>query len=280
MTESDLASLELFARRIRVLVLDMLARAGSGHLAGSLGEADIMAALYGAALTHRPQDPLWEGRDRLILSNGHTAPVRYAAMALTGYLPVEELATLRSFGSRLQGHPERTRFPAIETTSGPLGEGLGQAIGIALAARMDHAQVRTYCILSDGEQQCGGTWEAALYAGAHQLSNLTAIIDRNRIQIGGSTEEVLPLEPLREKYEAFGWRVIEVDGHAIEMFLDAVAAARQESKPTAIIAHTVPGRGVPEIEGDYTWHGKAPTRAQADAWIAALEAEAPHPTAV
>lgn len=271
-TESDLVRMETFARAVRASVLRMLASAGSGHTAGSLSAADLFAALYGHVLTHDPERPEWEARDRLILSNGHVVPVRYAAMAHAGYFPVEELTTLRRFGSRLQGHPERTRLPGLETTSGPLGEGLGQAVGIALGARMDGCTWRTYCIMSDAEQQCGATWEAVLFAGARKLKNLTALIDRNMVQIGGPTETVLPLEPLVEKYEAFGWHVIEVDGHSVEMCCDALEEATTVERPTVLIAHTVPGKGVPEIEGDYRWHGMVPTSAQAEVWAAALEA--------
>jgi transketolase len=192
-------------------------------------------------------------------------------MAHAGYFSTEELSTLRRFGSRLQGHPERTRLPGLETTSGPLGEGLGQAAGIALGGSMDGKTFRTYCVMSDGEQECGGTWEAVMFAANKKLGNLTAIIDRNNIQIGGSTEKVMPLEPLREKYEAFGWHSILVDGHNIEMFIDAVDEAKTTAdKPTVIIASTIPGKGVPEIEGDYRWHGKAPSREQADKWIQEL----------
>lgn len=273
LTESDLVRLDLRATDIRCSVLDMLSEAGSGHTAGPLGMADIFSALYFHILNHNPQDPEWEDRDRLILSNGHITPVRYGAMAHAGYFGLDELSTLRRFGSRLQGHPERTRLAGLETTSGPLGEGLGQASGIALGARMDGKTFRTYCVLSDGEQECGGTWEAAMFVANQKLSNLTAIIDRNNIQLGGPTEDIMPLEPLREKYEAFGWHTILVDGHNIEMFIDAVDTAKEVTdKPTVIIASTIPGKGVPEIEGDYRWHGKAPTREQAGVWIAALRA--------
>lgn len=234
--------------------------------------ADIFSAFYFHILNHDPADPEKEGRDRLILSNGHIAPVRYAAMAHAGYFPLEEVLTLRRLGSRLQGHPERTHLPGLETTSGPLGDGLTQAAGMALAYRMDDTPGRIYAVMSDGEQQCGITWEAAMFAGARGLSNLTAVIDRNHIQISGTTEEVLDVDPLAEKYEAFNWNVLLVDGHTIDMFIDAIETAKSvEDKPTVIIATTIPGKGVPEIEGDYTWHGKAPTKEQAERWIAALE---------
>ncbi|MBP9760034.1 MAG: transketolase [Candidatus Pacebacteria bacterium] len=271
-TEQEIAHVEHMARRVRVSVVDMLATAGSGHLAGSLGMADIFSALYFYILRHDPSDPEWEERDRLILSNGHIVPVRYATMAHAGYFPLEELATLRRLGSRLQGHPERTRLSGLETTSGPLGEGLSQAVGITLGACMDGKEFRTFCVTSDGEHQCGITWEAIMCAGAKKLHNLINIVDRNGIQIGGATEDVMPVEPLMEKYEAFGWHVIDVDGHNIEMFCDAVATAHDiTDRPTVIIAHTIPGKGVPEIEGDYRWHGKVPTKEEAERWIATLQ---------
>jgi transketolase len=272
LTEADVARLQAYAYDIRCTVLAMLAEAGSGHTAGSLGMADIFSAFYFHVLNHDPADPEREDRDRLILSNGHIAPVRYAAMAHAGYFPLEETLTLRRFGSRLQGHPERTHLPGLETTSGPLGDGLTQAAGMALAYRMDNNPGRIYAVMSDGEQQCGITWEAAMFAGARGLSNLTAVIDRNHIQISGTTEEVLAIEPLAEKYEAFNWNVLLVDGHTIDMFIDAIETAKGiEDKPTVIIATTIPGKGVPEIEGDHTWHGKVPTKEQAERWIAALE---------
>jgi len=270
-TEADITRIQVVANDVRQSVIEMLARAGSGHLAGSLGMADILAALYCHVLRHNPDDPEWEERDRLVLSNGHIAPVRYATMAHLGYFPVEELFTLRQLGSRLQGHPERNALPGLETTSGPLGDGLTQAIGMALGLSMNESDAHVYTLMSDGEQQCGVTWEAVMFAGAHKIDNLTGIIARNNIQISGSTEEVLALEPLVEKYESFNWNVIEVDGHNIEMFIDAIEQAKHTTgKPTVLIAHTVPGKGVPEIEGDYRWHGKVPTKEEANRFLAAL----------
>ena len=201
--DDKLKELESKANDVRVSVIESLIAAGSGHTAGPLGMADIFTAFYFHILNHDPKNPAWEERDRLILSNGHISPVRYAVMAHAGYFPLEELKTLRKFGTRLQGHPERERLPAIETTSGPLGSGLGQAVGIAYGARMDDKKFRVYCLMSDGEQECGNTWESAMFAGKNALSNLTAVIDRNNIQINGRTEDVMPLEPLRAKYEAF-----------------------------------------------------------------------------
>lgn len=260
MTDQEARELAFKANQIRETIIEMLVAAGSGHTAGPLGMADIFTALYFHVLVHDPKNPDDPNRDRLILSNGHIVPVRYAAMAHAGYFSVEECLTLRKFGSRLQGHPERVRLPGLETTSGPLGSGLSQAAGMAYAARMDNSKVRIYCAMSDGEHDAGNTWEAAMWAGANKLSNLTGIIDRNNIQIDGYTESIMPLEPLREKYEAFGWHVLEVDGHNIPQFVAACEEARAiAEKPTVIIAHTIPGKGLKEIEGDYRWHGKPPT---------------------
>jgi len=256
------------ASKIRQTVIEMLVAAGSGHTAGPLGMADIFAAFYFHILHHDPHNPSMEDRDRLVLSNGHITPVRYAALAHAGYFPVEECLTLRKFGTRLQGHPEKSKLPSVETTSGPLGSGLGQAAGIAYGARMDGKKFRTYCLMSDGEQDTGNIWESAMFAGANKLSNLTGVIDRNNIQINGMTEQVMPLENLAKKYEAFNWHVIEVDGHNIERFCDAVDEAKAiYEKPTVIIAHTIPGKGVKEIEFDYKWHGKPPSKEEAKKFL-------------
>ena len=269
--EEKLKYLEELAMRMRETLIQTLVEAGSGHSAGPLGMADIFAALYFHVLNHDPKKPSWAERDRLILSNGHITPIRYVAMAYAGYLPMEELKTLRKLHSRLQGHPHRGALPGLETTSGPLGSGLSQAIGVALAAKLDGKKYRTYCIMSDGEHQEGNTWEAIMFAGKYRISNLTAIVDRNNIQIDGMTEDVMPLESLRAKYEAFRWNVIEADGHNIEEFVDAVHEARAIfEKPTVIIAHTVPGKGVSFMEGDYTWHGKAPKKDEAKVALAEL----------
>ncbi|TSC68530.1 MAG: transketolase N-terminal domain protein [Parcubacteria group bacterium Gr01-1014_66] len=258
--DDKVKELEIKANEIRQSLIEELVAAGSGHTAGPLGMADIFTALYFHVLNHDPKNHEWEDRDRLILSNGHITPIRYATMAHAGYFPMDELKTLRKFGSRLQGHPERERLPGIETTSGPLGSGLGQASGIAYGGRMDEKKFRVYCIMSDAEQQAGNTWEAAMFAGVNKLSNLTGIIDRNNIQINGMTENVMPLEPLRAKYEAFNWHVIEIDGHNIEEFVDATEEAKTiYEKPTLILAHTIPGKGIKEIEFDFNWHGKPPT---------------------
>lgn len=259
-TDAEVRSLEEKAEAIRETIVNMLVAAGSGHTAGPLGMADVFTALYFHILKHDPKDPAWEERDRLILSNGHIVPVRYATMAHAGYFPVEECLTLRKFGSRLQGHPERLRLPGMETTSGPLGEGLSQGGGIAYALRMDGKKNHVYVAMGDGEQDEGNVWEAVMWVGKQKLSNLTAIIDRNNIQIDGMTEDIMPLESLRAKYEAFNWHVLEVDGNNIRAFIDAAGEAKAiYEKPTVIIAHTIPGKGVPEIEFDYHWHGKAPS---------------------
>ena len=258
LTEKKLKALELMANRLREDVITMVSHAGSGHVGGPLGMADIITAFYFHILQHDPHNPNWEGRDRLILSNGHICPVQYAALAHAGYFPVEELKTLRQLGSRLQGHPHRGSLPGIETTSGPLGSGISQAIGIALAGKMDKKKWRTYCLTSDGEHQEGNTWEAIMFAGKNNLNNLTVIVDRNNIQIDVFTEHIMPLEPLRSKYEAFNWHVLEINGHNFEEIAAAVAEARAiYEKPTVIIAHTIPGKGVSFMENDYLWHSKA-----------------------
>ena len=262
--DKKLKFLEEMANRIRQDVIEELVEAGSGHSAGPLGMADVFTALYFHILNHDPKNPGWEDRDRLILSNGHICPVLYSALAHVGYFPLEELKTLRKLGSHLQGHPHRGSAPGIETTSGPLGSGLSQAIGFALAAKLDKKKYRVYALLSDGEHDEGNLWEAAMFAGKNKLNNLTVVVDRNNIQIDGFTEDVMPLESLRAKYEAFNWHVIEVDGHNILEFVSAVSEARAiYEKPTVIIAHTIPGKGVSFMESDYLWHGIPPNKEQA-----------------
>lgn len=259
LTAHDIKKLELKAGEIRQDIIKMLVAAGSGHSAGPLGMADIFTALYFNILNHDPKNPDWKERDRLILSNGHICPVRYAAMAHAGYFSIIELKTLRKFGTRLQGHPHRTALPGVETTSGPLGSGLSQSVGLALAGRIDSAKWRVICLMSDGEQDAGNTWEAAMLAGKNKLHNLTALIDRNNIQIDGFTENIMPLEPLKQKYEAFGWHVLEIDGHNFEEIIAAFGEARAIfEKPTVIIAHTIPGKGVEFMENDFKWHGTPP----------------------
>ncbi|HVE81055.1 MAG TPA: transketolase [Candidatus Dormibacteraeota bacterium] len=257
--------LEKQANEIRQDIIKMLVQAGSGHSAGPLGMADIFTALYFRILRHDPKDPDWPERDRLVLSNGHIVPVRYATMARAGYFPVSELATLRKFSSRLQGHPERKRLPGMETTSGPLGSGLSQACGMAMALKIDGVKDRRiYCLMSDGELEEGNIWEAALFGAKYNLHNLTAIIDRNNIQIDGPTETVMPLEDLPAKWRAFGWHVVEIDGHNMQQVIDACNMAKSVSEqPTVIIAYTTPGKGVDFMEHDFRWHGKPPNKEEA-----------------
>lgn len=268
LTDQKIQDLEIKANAIRMSIIEMLLQAKSGHTAGPLGMADIFTYLYFHELRHDPQNPLWSDRDRLILSNGHINPVLYATMAHAGYFPVSELLTLRQFGSRLQGHPHREFMPWLETSSGPLGSGLSQAVGMALADRIDRGVKNErffYCMLGDGELNEGQNWEAIMLAGKEKIHNLIAIVDRNNIQIDGYTEDIMPLDDLSEKWKAFGWHVQEIDGHNFEMIDDAVGKAKAYfDKPSVIIARTIPGKGVKEFERDYTWHGKAPNTEEAD----------------
>jgi transketolase len=257
--------LEVKANDIRQDIIKMLEHAGSGHSAGPLGLADIFTALYFDVLKHNPQKPNWNQRDILLLSNGHCVPVRYATMAHAGYFDRKELMTLRQFGSRLQGHPERLKLPGMENTSGPLGCGLSQACGMALAMRMNKDHHRwVYVVMGDGELDEGNVWEAAMLASKYNLNNIIGIIDRNNIQIDGPTETVMPLEDLKDKWEAFGWHVIQIDGNNIEAVIDACAMGRAVvEKPIMIIAHTIPGKGVDFMEYDFRWHGAPPNHDQA-----------------
>lgn len=267
LTESKIKELEIKANDIRQSIITMLVEAGSGHTAGPLGMADIFTYFYFHALNHDPKNPMKEDRDRVVLSNGHICPVLYATMAHAGYMPIEELRTLRKFGTRLQGHPHREYMPWLETSSGPLGSGLSQACGMALADRMDNKENDRfiYCFLGDGELNEGNNWEAVMFAGKNKLRNLIAVIDRNNIQIDGYTEDVMPLENLRGKWESFNWHVLETSGHDFSSIDEAVEEAKSiPHKPTVIIAYTVPGRGVKEFERDYTWHGKPPSKEEAD----------------
>ncbi len=265
MTKHTIEQLELKANEIRRDIIKMLEEAGSGHSAGPLGLADIFTALYFDIADIDPHNPDKPDRDMILLSNGHCVPVQYATMAHRGYFDKKELMTLRKWGSRLQGHPERTRLPGLETTSGPLGSGLSQACGMALAMRMDDQPHRMiYTVMGDGELNEGNVWEAAMLAGKYKLGNIVGIIDRNNIQIDGPTEEVMPLENLRAKWEAFNWHVLEVDGNNIANFIDACALARAiVNKPVAIIAETIPGKGVDYMEYKYQWHGKPPNHEEA-----------------
>lgn len=260
------AELDEKANAIRKDIITMLEAAGSGHSAGPLGLADMFAALYFDIMNYDPTNPEWEDRDYFFLSNGHTVPVQYAAMAEAGFFDKEELLTLRKLGSRLQGHPERTKLPGLENTSGPLGSGLSQAAGVAYALQyLDKQPHRfVYTVMGDGELDEGNIWEAAMFAGKNKLSQLIGFVDRNNIQIDGSTEDVMPLEDLRGKWESFGWHVQEIDGHNIESIIDAASMARAiTNKPSVILAHTIPGKGVDFMEYDYKWHGMPPNHEQA-----------------
>jgi transketolase len=265
--------LEHTATKVREDIVQMLEAAGSGHSAGPLGMADLLTALYFDIMNIRPDEPEWPDRDYFFLSNGHTVPVQYAAMAERGYFPVEELLTLRKRGSRLQGHPERTKLPGLENTSGPLGSGLSQAAGVAYALQYLDNQLHrfVYCATGDGELDEGNIWEAAMFAGKYKLSQLIVFVDRNNIQIDGSTEDVMPLEDLRGKWEAFGWHVQEVDGHNIESIIDAANMAKAiTNRPSVVITHTIPGKGVDFMEYDFRWHGVPPNHEQAREALAKL----------
>ncbi len=269
--EAKIKELEERAVKIRESIIDMLLEAKSGHSAGPLGMTDVFTALYFHILKHDSKNPSWPERDRLVLSNGHICPVQYATMAHAGYFPLEELKTLRKFGTRLQGHPHRENLPGLETTSGPLGSGLSQTVGMALAARMDKKNNWFYCLMSDAEQDAGNIWEGVMLAGKEKLYRIIGIMDRNNIQIDGFTEDIMPLEPLRAKYEAFNWHVIEVNGHNFEEIVDAVEQAKAiYEKPKLIIAHTIPGRGVSFMERKFEWHGVPPNKEQAEKALAEL----------
>ncbi len=266
LSEEKIKDLETKANNIRKSIVEMLIEAGSGHTAGPLGMADIFTLFYFHVLKHDSKNPFSEDRDRLVLSNGHICPVLYATMAHAGYFPVAELKTLRKFGTRLQGHPHREYLPYVETSSGPLGLGLSQAAGMALSDKMDGKDKDRfiYCFMSDGEQEEGNSWEAIMFAGKNKLRNLIAVVDRNNIQIDGFTENIMPLEPLADKWKAFNWHVIEVGGHDFRALSEAVEEAQDiYEKPTVIISHNIPGKGVREFERDYRWHGKPPNKEEA-----------------
>ena len=270
----SVTELEEQARQIRVSIIEMLTTARSGHSAGPLGMAEILTVLYFAAMRHDPADPEWSERDTFFLSNWHTAPVIYAALAHSGYFPVEELSTLRQLGSRLQGHPERTALPGLENTSGPLGSGLSQAAGYAYATQRIDSQLDrfTFVCMGDGELNEGNIWEAAMFAAKYKLGRLIGIVDRNYIQIDGLTEDVMPLDDLRAKWESFGWHVLEVDGNNITELLGAINPSKAVAqKPSVILAYTIPGKGVPFMEYDYKWHGKAPSTQQAEMALGSLQ---------
>lgn len=267
LTSEEVKKLELKANAIRQSIIEMLTEAGSGHTAGPLGMADVFTLLYFGVLKHDPTNPQWEDRDRVILSNGHICPVLYATLAHAGYFPVEELLTLRKLGSRLQGHPHREALPGLETSSGPLGSGLSQAVGMALAERIDnpYSSKFFYCLTGDGELNEGQIWEALMLAGKEKLNNLIMIVDRNGIQIDGYTKDIMPLEPLAEKFEAFNFDVQEVDGHNLRSLNDAIGKAQAVySQPSVIIAHTIASKGVDVFERDFRWHGNPPGKGPED----------------
>ena len=267
LSDIEVAALETKANEIRASIIEMLVAAGSGHTAGPLGMADIFTLLYFHVLNHKPSDPFWTERDRLVLSNGHICPVLYATMAHAGYFSIDELLTLRKFGSRLQGHPHRETLPGLETSSGPLGSGLSQAVGMAIAERMDnpYSNKYFYCLTGDGELNCGQIWEAAMLAGKEKLHNLIVVVDRNGIQIDGFVEDVMPLEPLYEKFAAFNFDVQEVDGHNIRAVNDAIGKAQAVyGQPSIIIAHTIPSKGGGVFERDFRWQGNPPGKGPTD----------------
>lgn len=284
LNDEKIKLLEDKAAAIRISIIESLIEAGSGHTAGPLGMADIFATLFFNSLKHDPKRADWKERDLVVLSNGHICPVYYATLAHAGYFPTEELKTLRKFGSRLQGHPHRDFLPFIETSSGPLGSGLSQAVGMALALRIDAGDVPSpgfdthryvYALLSDGELDEGNSWEGAMLAGKEKLHNIIAIIDRNNIQIEGYTEDVMPLDNLKDKWEAFNWHVQEIDGHNYLEIASAIDKAKAVfEKPSVIIAHTIPGKGVAEIEKDFRWHGVPPGSGPEDVWKKADQGKA------
>lgn len=282
-TEDRILDLKKKANEIRILILKTLSQAGSGHTAGALGLADIFTALYFEILKHDPKNPLWQGRDRLLISNGHVCTVQYASMALAGFFPMKELETMRKIGSKLQGHPWKEKLEGIENSSGPLGEGLSQAVGMAISDKIDTgargkvpiprrmleieniSKRRIYCVMSDAEFNEGQTWEAIMLANKEKLNNLISIVDRNNIQISGLTENIMPLEPLVQKIRSFGWRVEEIDGNDMRQILNTLNEVKSEkSRPVMIVAKTTPSKGVKEWENKYEWHGKAPTVSEAE----------------
>lgn len=272
--KTQLNNLDQIALNIRKSIIKSLTEAKSGHLGGSLGLADVFTVLYFYVLNHDPYNPNSPDRDRLVLSVGHLAPALYATLAEAGYFPIDELATLRKLESRLQGHPGKEHgLPGIELSSGSLGQGLSVAVGMAIADKMDKKKRKVYCLLGDGELQEGSNWEAAMSANHHKLNNLCAIIDRNRVQIDGKTEDVMKLEPLADKWKAFGWNVLQCDGNNIEELIHAFNLAKEINKPCVIIAETIMGKGIKSIEGDYRWHGKAPTNKEAKQFLSELTNE-------
>ncbi|MDP2812553.1 MAG: transketolase [bacterium] len=264
MRKASPKELKTIANRLRQDVIEMLTRAGSGHPGGSLGMADIFAVLYFNVLKHSPASPNNHHRDKLVLSNGHICPILYASLARAGYFPLVKLKTLRRLNSQLQGHPHNLSLPGVEVSSGPLGQGISQAVGMALAARLDKREQQIFCISSDGEHNEGQLWEAVMSAKKFKLNNLIVIVDKNGIQIDGYTKDIMPLDPLKKKYLSFGWQVIEINGHNYKQIINALNKARQTKAPVAIIAKTILGKGVSFMENDFNWHGKAPNKIEAE----------------
>jgi transketolase len=266
---TEIGVLRKISRSIRCDIIKSLSLAGSGHLGGSLGLADVFTALYFNRMDHKPDQPLWPDRDRLVLSIGHVAPVLYATLAAAGYFPKKELSTLRKLNSGLQGHPGREHgIPGLELSAGSLGQGLSVAVGMAISAKSDNKKHRIFCVNGDGELQEGSIWEAAMSAAHHKLDNLIAIVDRNKLQIDGKVSDVMEIEPLADKWKAFGWEVFECDGNNMsELIVTFELAENTKTKPAVIIAHTIMGKGVKAIENDYNWHGKAPSPEEVKAFL-------------
>ncbi len=270
---ADIDQLKEIARQIRIDIIRMLTEAGSGHTGGSLSAVEIVTALLFHLMRHDPQRPDWPERDRFVLSKGHGIPVWYAALARAGYFPLEELMTLRKTGSRLQGHPDRNKLPCLEACTGSLGQGLSIALGMAIASRMDNSPFRVYCLLGDGETQQGQIWEAAMAASKYQVDTLCAILDYNKAQIDGYVKDVMPIEPILDKWRSFGWHVRKIDGHSFEEIIDAVKESMAlKNKPSFILADTIKGKGVSFMEGEVDWHGKAPKPDEAKKALAELGA--------
>lgn len=271
-SEQELKKLKETAREIRINIIKMLTEAGSGHPGGSLSIADILTVLYFHKMRHDPKNPKWDQRDRFVLSKGHGVPAQYAVLAKSGYFSEEELMSLRKTGSRLQGHPDRSRLPGMEASTGSLGQGLSIAVGMAVAGKMDKKNYRIYCMVGDGESQSGQIWEAAMCAAKYELDNLTAVLDYNKIQLDDRVNIVMEIEPVKDKWKSFGWNVMEIDGNDIPKIIDALDDAEKvKGKPTIIIAHTVKGKGVSYMEDSVDWHGKAPSKELAEQAIKELE---------
>ena len=273
-TEALVDRLKDIARELRITDIEMITKAGSGHPGGTLSMADLIAVLFFHKLRLKPDQPDWPDRDRFVLSKGHCIPIVYAAMAKLGFFDEDLLWTLRKFGSPLQGHPDRTRLPGIESSTGSLGQGLSNAVGMALAGKVDRASWRVYCVMGDGEQQAGPVWEAAMLAPRYKLDNLCAILDANQVQQTGKVAERVPIEPIVAKYRAFNWHVREIDGHDVAQIVDALDEAEMVTdRPTIVIARTIKGKGVSFMELDPSWHGKAPKPEEAERALAELRGE-------